>query len=421
MPLSAMSATTARRKLGVFINTVIPWAMPVVEFVYIRFIRKHWVSVYQSVWKIVPVRSEVLGPPKGVVLKTKAWLRADAARGRILSGGEGDGDERSSGASEAGAESRKRGPSGKPDLLVVELNEARICGKNGAIIGRDDRLLGELTARDPWFDCTQHEVLLRLRLPSVAVAEKRVACVYTHPALASNYGHWLFECVSKFAYFREAYGWDAFDRIVINRITHPFQEESLSLAGIPRDRAIELGPQLHLKAASMVVSAYTAYATEQTPRWVCDAVRRVIGGGAHGKEPYRRIYLSRRHVNRRKVVNEDEVAAILERRGVEVVIPERLSLSEQAALFGESTHVIGLYGAALCNLVFCRPGGKLLEFRVNLVPNRAYYEDLARTCGLEYRHIEATPVNRKWGQNAYYPDVRIDPGELEKALEAMGL
>lgn len=403
---------------------MIPWAMPLLEFVYIRFIRRHWVSAYQRIWKTIPINSEVFGPPKRVVLKTKAWLESDGNRGRILSDFDGNEDEEESSSDTSGdaARSWKRERSSKPGrLLVVELSEARICAKNGAIVGRDDRLLAELTPRDPWFDCTQHEVLLRVRLPRITVAENRVLCVYTHPALASNYGHWLFECVSKFDYFRATYGWDAFHRIVINQITHPFQEESLSLAGIPRDRTIELGPPLHLKAASLVVSSYTAYATNQTPRWVCDGVRRVIGAGEKEKDPYRRIYLTRRRVNRRKVVNEDEVVAILERRGVEMVIPERLSLSEQAALFGESTHVIGLYGAALCNVVFCRPGSKLLEFRVNLVPNCTYYQDLARTCDLEYRHIEATLVNRKWGQNAYYPDVWVNLGELEKALEAMGL
>ncbi|VVM06957.1 hypothetical protein MAMC_01374 [Methylacidimicrobium cyclopophantes] len=409
-----MREPTSRRRLGIFLNRFAPWAVPVLEFVYLRVLRRTCLALFQAAWRAVPVSSEVLGPPKGVIVRIEDWLASDRRRGKMV-------HEASWTCGQEEKDRETNGECGKADgpLFVVEVEEGRVCTETGAILGRDDRLLAEITPSDTWFDSTEHDVLLRMRLPPVNVAGKRVAYICTHPALAHNYGHWLFECVSLYGYFREIYGWEQFDWIVINRLTHPFQEESLSRAGIPREKAVELNARLHLKAESLIASSYASYATNRTPKWVCSAVRRVIGPAETPRKPSRKIYLTRRYANRRKLANEKEVLRVLERYGVEEVVPERLSLSEQAALFAESKWVIGLYGAALCNVVFAPKGSVVLEFRVELVPNAAYYEDLARTCELQYEQIRATPLHRSRGRSSYYADVLLDARELEKKLDAL--
>lgn len=393
--LSSMSAITARRRLGILVARFTPWAVPLVEFVYVRCVRRACLAVFQWIWRAIPVSSELLGPPKGVVVSAKDWVERDGTRGGMLR------------------------PTKDGDLPLMELHEARVCTASGAIIGRDDRLIGEVTPRDTWFDCTQHEVLLRLRLPPIQRKAKRVVCLYTHPALAHNYGHWLFECVSKFGYVQKAFGWERFDRIVVNQIAHPFQAESLRLAGIPGERTVELHERLHLKAESLMASSYIAYATNQTPKWVCDMVRQLIVPETNRSQPTRKIYLTRKHANRRKLLNEEELLRVLERQGFEEVVPEKLSVSEQAALFHESKWVVGLYGAALCNVVFCQPGSVLVELNVNLVPNSGYYGELARTCGVQYECVETTPTNRTLGRGAYYANVCVDVEELEQRLAAL--
>ncbi|MDD4932605.1 MAG: glycosyltransferase family 61 protein [Methylacidiphilaceae bacterium] len=417
-----MSGATARRNLGIFVNRFIPWATPLLEFVYIRLVRRACVALIQCARKAIPTSSERFGPPKGVVVTMPEWIERDAKRGRILSRSrENKADLRADPEPEAerGSLPESGSEDNRRELRLVELYEARVCTENGAILGRDDRLIAEVTPRDPWFDCNQHEVLLRLRLPRINRQAKRAACVYTHPALAHNYGHWLFECVSKLGALKESYGWESFDQIVVNRIDHPFQDESLRLAGIPREKMMELDHRLHLKAESLVASSYVAYASKETPKWVCDAVRRLILPEKREAEPRRKIYLTRKHANRRKLIDEEEVVRLLGEYGFEEVVPEKLSLSEQAALFDESKWVIGLYGAALCNLVFCRPGSLLLELHVAIVPNCNYYKELAGTCAVRYERVEAKPVSYQQGRGAYYADVRIDIEELEQKLRSL--
>ena len=48
-----------------------------------------------------------------------------------------------------------------------------------------------------------------------------------------------------------------------------------------------------------------------------------------------------------------------------VVQPERLALSVQIALFANADIIVAPHGAALTNIVFCRPGTALIELQMN--------------------------------------------------------
>lgn len=67
-----------------------------------------------------------------------------------------------------------------------------------------------------------------------------------------------------------------------------------------------------------------------------------------------RIYLSRRNISSRALVNEDEIISVFVSRGFQVVCPELLSFRETLDLFAGPSIVAGPYGSNLRNLVFCR-------------------------------------------------------------------
>ena len=78
-------------------------------------------------------------------------------------------------------------------------------------------------------------------------------------------------------------------------------------------------------------------------------------------KPQRLILLSRKQQKLRRLLNEDELFARLAPLGFELVVPENLPHDQQVALFASARVVIGGCGAALTNLVFCQPGGLLVE------------------------------------------------------------
>jgi hypothetical protein len=69
------------------------------------------------------------------------------------------------------------------------------------------------------------------------------------------------------------------------------------------------------------------------------------------RELPRKVFVSRRGANSRRISNESEVSAYLESKGFASIQLEKLSLAEQIVLFRHATHVIALHGAGLTNLI----------------------------------------------------------------------
>lgn len=96
----------------------------------------------------------------------------------------------------------------------------------------------------------------------------------------------------------------------------------------------------------------------------------------HARRPAlpKRIFVSRRGT--RQIVNLAEVEAKLAEMGFETVYPEDLSFSTQVSTFSAAEVVVGVMGAAMTNLLFCRPSSRIII----LTPS-AWHEPFYRTLG----------------------------------------
>ncbi len=110
-----------------------------------------------------------------------------------------------------------------------------------------------------------------------------------------------------------------------------------------------------------------------------------------------RIYISRALAQRRHVENESAVMSALAVQGFTCVQLERLSWAEQIALFRGVKLVVAPHGAGLANLVFSRPGTRVIECFARDYVNSCFAQ-LAEACGLDY-----TPMlvagEEPWGTN----------------------
>lgn len=73
-----------------------------------------------------------------------------------------------------------------------------------------------------------------------------------------------------------------------------------------------------------------------------------------------RIFVSRSHINRRRLVNEVQIEAIFERHGFHIIHPESLPIEQQIALFDGAEMIAGLGGSAMHSTVFTPPETKVL-------------------------------------------------------------
>jgi capsular polysaccharide biosynthesis protein len=88
-----------------------------------------------------------------------------------------------------------------------------------------------------------------------------------------------------------------------------------------------------------------------------------------------------------------EIWAQLQNRGFESVKCEKLSVQEQAEVFSSAEVVVGAHGAALTNLVFCRPGTRVVELFSPTYVNPCY-RDLCVAAGL--RHAAVIGNGEDW-------------------------
>ena len=57
----------------------------------------------------------------------------------------------------------------------------------------------------------------------------------------------------------------------------------------------------------------------------------------------------------------------------EEILPEQLSVQEQAELFASASAVVGPHGAGLTNIVFCKPQTKVIELFAPSYRHSAYW------------------------------------------------
>ena len=74
-----------------------------------------------------------------------------------------------------------------------------------------------------------------------------------------------------------------------------------------------------------------------------------------------RILLCRGIRNSRNIRNRNALIEALAALGFAAIQPEKLSFDEQAMMFSQAEAIVAEFGAAMANLVFCRPGTRIVE------------------------------------------------------------
>ncbi|NHN85329.1 DUF563 domain-containing protein [Acetobacter musti] len=185
----------------------------------------------------------------------------------------------------------------------------------------------------------------------------------------SNFYHWFAHTLPAICHFRKAAGPD--DVFLLPELTS-WQAKSIELMGLPRERWKITRPGLRYKFARVIYTDFirgkTDFTVSETLTETSRILKRAAGCGEtrSGEYPQMRLlFIQRGSAANRKIPNETDLAAGLERVGFECVRPEKLSLREQICLFSEARMVVGFLGAGLTNIAWCAPGTIVYE----LVPS----------------------------------------------------
>jgi hypothetical protein len=233
-------------------------------------------------------------------------------------------------------------------------------------------------------------------------------------ATATNqnyYYHWIFDILPRL-HLAMAGG---LDRVYLQR-KYRFQEASLAVLGVA-DLIVNSEDAPWVSADELVVPCHQIMTGHHHPSWVVDWLREhFLPLACEAPAARRRIFISRSIARNRRLVNEDEIWAILEPRGFEYVLAEKLPFAEQIAMFAGAEAVVAPHGAGLANLVFCAPGTRVVELFPSMTMD-AYYR-LSIDLDLDYAFVKTRQfrLHRRVGEN-----FTIEPGDFAAVLNHMRL
>jgi Glycosyltransferase 61 len=178
-----------------------------------------------------------------------------------------------------------------------------------------------------------------------------------------NYAHWHVECLTSFDWARTL-DWSP-RRCVLPGLGLSYQQDSTQALAWN----IRAGTQIHSGAVRFEKLNFLSTCDHLRPddvTWPVSlppiAAKLKAWAGLTGEEAgLRRLFISRRRAARRPCTNEAEIARALVDLDFEVIEPETMSYATQIATFADAAVVVGMHGAGLTNMMFCRPGTLLVE------------------------------------------------------------
>jgi capsular polysaccharide biosynthesis protein len=237
----------------------------------------------------------------------------------------------------------------------------------GAVILKDGRVLHSTVAEALYF--TPSLAALPFAAPSEAGATLtppikpnfiRRCSVFVPWGGRFNYGHFLIDGLTALAALSEAGLLHRYPPVA-PRLT-PWQRDLLRLM---------LGDTVKIRELDdpLIRIGEVAFATPMNhflhaPNAPLATVRKQIlsrvsasSGGA------KRIYLSRKGDEKRRMINEAAFEDALTARGFVILDASSASVEEQVAVFRDAEVVVGATGAAFANCLFCSPGTRVFEIQ----------------------------------------------------------
>jgi capsular polysaccharide biosynthesis protein len=246
-----------------------------------------------------------------------------------------------------------------PETFIARIPGALVVGHKGAVLAPDRRVIWDLSYDYPGLP-DRHEIYDWN--PNQGAIEDLPGITATLATMGSevNYYHFLLNAFPRIDALRRTGALAEADRILVSGALTPWLSDALSLAKVPVGKLI--GTAQHpvvrcqtLIAPALILDPFTI------PKRAMDWVRGEILPHVPWDGRRRRILIDRSDANCRRVVNIEEHRPFLESRGIEVFRLSGMSLLDQAGLFQQADLVIANHGAALTNIIFCRPGARIIQ------------------------------------------------------------
>ena len=264
------------------------------------------------------------------------------------------------------------------------LKHARLLGEKHAhatITCRDRVVLSEY---EDWGQSPcNHPLFYTMRLPAAKKLDGIWFSLYSR--WLGNYWHWLFDVVGKLILLKDMSieGFPKIDRLIGYGLSKQrYKKESLEWLGYTNEQIMDVEGEGHYECEKLLV-ADRPCANPYPEFFLIKALRDQFLAKVGQTDKPKKIYISRGQSTSRRLRNEEEFTRVVSDFGFERFYLEEMSFFEQVALFHGADQILAQHGAGLTNLVFSKPGAKVLEiFEPEFI--NPCYAWISKKIGLDY-------------------------------------
>jgi hypothetical protein len=273
------------------------------------------------------------------------------------------------------------------EALVSVLEEERFVKR----LGQQDAFPNEDTGLIPMERARCFSLEARQRRTEYLEGETLSLCSFE----PSNYGSFLFRVLPKLAGRRHLLK----NRRVLAPLYNQTMRDLFSMAGVSPNRIAPHNAQtIYTLDKAIIPSLRNTHALLDEPTRMFYAGLRDRHGSRKGA---RKIFVSRlgwagSHAATHRVMsNEETVARLLKAEGFEIIRPHSMSILQQIEAFSAADLIVGPAGSAMFNVVFSRPGTRLID--IESEPHWYFaHMNLFGSCGLNYGIFEAKARDQDW-------------------------
>lgn len=293
-----------------------------------------------------------------------------------------------------------------PDAGTLEAERLFVLGRHGRVCAFDGTVLPDHS----WY--RGHVDEMTVPLGPHAVKRLPGRCLSIASDFSRGYCHFILDSLPRIELARiNGYELSQFDWFIAGA-PNAYCLSVLHMLGMDPSRIVLPEDGMALEPGVLVAPTFPG-TRRGIPRWAVNYLRSRLGSTSPAQ---RKLYIPR---DTRKPVNDHRLIEIAQSYGFEIYRPEN-DLEGQVETFASAGVVVSAHGAALANLVFCRPGTRVLE----LIPTDhvfPYFFAIAEAADLNYAYLAGESLSIR-PDNEIGPspfDFRVDEASFRKALQVL--
>jgi len=214
----------------------------------------------------------------------------------------------------------------------------------------------------------------------------------------NNYFHWFFDSLPKYFFYKKFYKFKKNDYFIVPNLKHNYQIESLKILKIKN--IINAYDEKHIRTNKLITMNFKH--TINHPLWLINDLKKAFKINRFNLiKKQTKLFILREGINNlaRGIENKEDLIHFLRSKNFLIINPSKLTFLNEIKLFNSAKIIIGLYGAALTNIIFCKNNANVIELRNQYTGD--LYKNITKKAKLNYyslisKRIISNNVKRTW-------------------------